>query len=151
MGNGGSAAIADHLACDCGKGTSYDTHMSAVVHSLPSNVAMLTAIANDIGYEQVFAFQIQQLPPNKGLVIAISSSGNSPNIIAGLRAAMLRDIPTIAMVGFDGGKVCREILGEVIIHVPWHNYGIVEDAHQSIMHVLSQTIKINNQKHPPTL
>lgn len=143
MGNGGSAAISDHLACDHGKGITYDTKFSNYVISLPSNVALLTAIANDIGYDSVFSFQINQMNFQDATVVGISASGSSPNVVNGFKAARQKQYKTIAMVGFDGGTVLKENLADCIIHVPSSNYGIVEDAHQIIMHTLSQTIRKN--------
>lgn len=147
MGNGGSAAIAEHLACDCGKGISFDTHFLSTVHSLPSNAAVMTAIANDIGFDEVFSFQIEQMQRDNGLAIAISSSGNSPNICRGLEVARRKNHMTIALVGFDGGRVLSEELANVIIHVPSHNYGVVEDSHQVIMHGLAQWIRRMYRRH----
>jgi phosphoheptose isomerase len=151
MGNGGSAAISDHLACDHGKCITYNTHMKNYVISLPSNGPLLTAIANDIGYEEVFAFQLQQQHSQKGLVIGISSSGSSPNIVRGFEAAKERGYNTIALVGFDGGKVKKQNLADCIIHVDAFNYGMVEDCHQMIMHTLSQTIRLLHGKGEFTL
>lgn len=142
MGNGGSAAISDHLACDHGKGVTCNTNFKNYVVSLPSNGALLTAIANDIGYDEVFAFQLQQQRARKGLVIGISSSGSSPNIVRGFEAAKEKGYSTIALVGFEGGKVKERSLAECIIHVKAFNYGVVEDCHQAIMHTLSQTIRM---------
>lgn len=144
MGNGGSAAISDHFACDHGKGITYDTPFTNYVISLPSNVALLTAIANDIGYEEVFSFQIRQMNYVDAVVVGISSSGSSPNIVKGLQAARQKKYKTIAMVGFDGGEIKKGNLADCIIHVPLSNYGVVEDSHQIIMHVLAQSIRKNN-------
>lgn len=142
MGNGGSAAISDHLACDHGKGVTFNTKLKNYVISLPSNGSLLTAIANDIGYDEVFSFQLQQQHATKGLVIGISSSGSSPNIVRGFEKARERGYTSIALVGFDGGKVREKMLADCIIHVKAFNYGIVEDCHQMIMHTLSQTIRM---------
>lgn len=142
MGNGGSAAISDHLACDHGKGVTCNTKFKNYVVSLPSNGSLLTAIANDIGYEEVFAFQLRQQHAKKGLVIGISSSGSSPNIVRGFEAAKERGYNTIALVGFNGGTVKEKNLVDCIIHVNAYNYGVVEDCHQIIMHTLSQTIRM---------
>lgn len=148
MGNGGSAAISDHLACDHGKGITHDTMFKNYVISLPSNAALLTAIANDIGYEEVFSFQIKQMSFTDATVVSISSSGSSPNIINGLKAAREKQYKTIAMVGFDGGAVLRDCLADCIIHVPSTNYGVVEDCHQIVMHTLSQTIRMSHKTGP---
>ena len=151
MGNGGSAALSDHLACDHGKGITYNTDFKNYVVSLPSNGSLITAIANDIGYDSIFSFQLEQQHTTKGLVIGISASGSSPNIVKGFEIAKTKGLNTIAMVGFDGGVVKKRSLADCIIHVPAFNYGIVEDCHQMIMHTLSQTIRLMHGKGSFTL
>ena len=139
FGNGGSAAIAEHLSCDHMKGVRHDSHsyVKPEVQSLPSNMSLMTAIANDYGYEHVFSEQIRWCN-EKAIVIAISSSGNSPNIVGALRTAREKQYQSIALVGFKGGAILREGLADHIIHVPVENYGVVEDAHQVIMHAWAQ-------------
>jgi phosphoheptose isomerase len=102
-GNGGSAAIANHLQCDHVKGVRTTTDLAPRVVSLSSNVELLTAIANDIGYEDVFAYQLQSQTGPGDVLIAISSSGRSPNIVRALTWARDHDLRTIALPGFDGG------------------------------------------------
>lgn len=143
FGNGGSAAIAEHLSCDMSKGLHSDCMDWPGVISLVSNQALITAIANDHGYEWIFADQLH-LVRNPGLSIAISSSGNSKNIVLGLQCARARGNETMAFVGFDGGTVLRENLADCIIHVKSNNYGVIEDCHQMVMHMLSQEIRKNN-------
>lgn len=146
-GNGGSAAIADHLTCDHGKGIWHDTGDVAPVHSLCSTTPLLTAIANDYDYTQVFSKQIDMLMDrrNENLLIAISSSGNSPNIVAAIEHALEKNSRVIALVGFDGGLIKQKFSPcATIIHVNSNNYGVVEDCHQSIMHILAQTIRSVN-------
>lgn len=140
FGNGGSAAIANHAVCDFGKGISEDTTRNPVpVISLSSNVELITAIANDFGYEHIFSKQLEYLNFPKAHVVAISSSGNSPNIIEGLKTAKKRKYATTALVGFDGGKVCSIVeLAENAIHVKSNNYGIVEDVHMMLIHIAAQ-------------
>ena len=155
FGNGGSAAIAEHFTCDHTKGVRHDAQsetahvinkMEPNFHSLPSNVSFLTAIANDYGYEYVFSKQVEWFENKNALVIAISSSGSSPNIVNGLNVANRKGYNTIALVGFDGGVILKEKLASVIIHVNFNNYGVVEDCHQIIMHALAQSISKNHQK-----
>jgi D-sedoheptulose 7-phosphate isomerase len=135
-GNGGSAAIANHTVCDATKGTHIDGQPPLRTISLNSNVAMLTALANDIGYDDVYARQLAYyLKPNDA-VLLVSSSGNSPNIVEACRYARDQGIPTIAFVGFSGGAL-RE-LADHVVWVPVDNYGIAEDAHQSLVHVITQ-------------
>jgi D-sedoheptulose 7-phosphate isomerase len=130
-GNGGSASIANHLACDFGKGAEIQR-----VFSLSTNMAIITALANDFSYDVIFQNQLKMADLNsRDLVILISSSGNSPNIIKAMEEAKLRKSITIGLCGFDGGALLQS---DLPIHIPIHNYGIVEDCHQSIMHVLTQ-------------
>ena len=138
-GNGGSAAISDHTCCDTTKGTHVDGHPSVRSVSLASNGPMLTAIGNDISYAEVFRQQlIYYMQPGDALLV-VSSSGNSPNVVNACQYAKDQGAPTIAFVGFKGGKL--KDLADVVIHVPVDNYGIVEDTHQSFMHVITQYLK----------
>jgi D-sedoheptulose 7-phosphate isomerase len=138
-GNGGSAAIADHTVCDSSKGTHVPGKPPLRSISLASNGPMITALANDIAYERVFSEQLKYyLQPNDA-VLLVSSSGNSPNVVEACAYANERGVPTIAFVGFKGGK-----LAEMAKHVVWvrvENYGIVEDTHQSLIHVITQYLK----------
>jgi phosphoheptose isomerase len=138
-GNGGSAAIANHLQCDHLKGIRTTTDLAPRVVSLSANVELLTAIANDIGYDDVFAYQLQSQSVPGDVLMAVSSSGCSPNIVRALTWARDRGLRTIALTGFDGGDA-KEV-AEVTIHVDGANYGVVEDLHQAIMHALAQYIR----------
>ncbi|WP_252181180.1 SIS domain-containing protein [Azospirillum sp. B4] len=145
-GNGGSAAIANHLVCDCLKGIRTDTTVKPVVHSLVATMEVITAIANDMAYDQVFAYQVQSYVRPGDVLIAISSSGNSPNIVNALTAARAQGAHTIAMTGFTGGAAAA--LADVSLHVDAHNYGVVEDVHQSIMHLLAQFLRQRHMTDP---
>ncbi len=137
-GNGGSAAISDHLCCDFSKGT-FSPRCSALrTHSLSSNSALLSAIANDYGYDRAFSSQLELYGDQGDLLILISSSGNSENIIRALEAAQRLKIRVIGFSGFNGGLLRDR--ADISIHVPYHNYGIVEDCHQAIMHSLAQCL-----------
>jgi len=138
-GNGGSAAIANHLQCDHLKGIRTATDLAPRVVSLSTNVELLTAIANDMGYEDVFRYQLQSQSGPGDVLIAVSSSGRSPNIVGALSWARDHGLHTIALTGFGGGGA-KEV-AEVSIHVEAGNYGIVEDVHQAVMHALAQYIR----------
>ncbi|MGH3305493.1 MAG: SIS domain-containing protein [Streptosporangiaceae bacterium] len=138
-GNGGSAAISNHLQCDHLKGVRTTTDLVPRVFSLSANIELLTAIANDIAYEDVFAYQLQSQSAPGDVLIAVSSSGRSPNIVRALTWAREHDLRTIALTGFDGGDA--KAVAEVTIHVDGANYGIIEDLHQAIMHALGQYIR----------
>lgn len=148
-GNGGSAAIANHLVCDCLKGIRTDTQLKPKVYSLSTTVELITAIVNDIGSEQMFSFQLESLGEPGDLLIAISSSGASPNIVRTLELARSMGIATIAMSGF-AGLPSRE-LADVSLHVSCENYGIVEDLHQSLMHILAQYTRHSHLDEPERL
>lgn len=138
-GNGGSASIANHLQCDHVKGVRAATDLTPRVVSLSTNVELLSAIANDIGYEQVFEYQLQSQARSGDTLIAISSSGGSPNIVRALTWARDHGLRTIALTGFSGGAA--RLVADVAVHVDGENYGIVEDTHQAIMHALAQYIR----------
>ena len=138
-GNGGSASIANHLQCDHTKNIAKSTDLSARVMSLSGNVEVLTAIANDLGYEEIFTHQLQSQARPGDVLVAVSSSGRSPNIVAALKWARDHGLRTISMTGFDGGAA--RTIADISVHVDGTNYGIVEDLHQAIMHVLAQYIR----------
>jgi phosphoheptose isomerase len=138
-GNGGSASIANHMQCDHVKGIRTATDLTPQVFSLSANVELLTAIANDTGYENTFLYQLQSQSEPGDVLIAVSSSGRSANIVSALTWARDQGLRTIAVTGFDGGAA--RAAAEISIHVDCTNYGIVEDLHQTIMHALAQYIR----------
>lgn len=138
-GNGGSASIANHMQCDHLKGIRTGTDLAPQVLSLTANVEVLTAIANDIGYHDVFTYQLQSQASTGDVLIAVSSSGRSRNIVDALTWARDHGLRTIAITGFDGGAA--RTAAEVAIHVDCTNYGVVEDLHQAVMHALAQYVR----------
>jgi D-sedoheptulose 7-phosphate isomerase len=138
-GNGGSAAIANHLLCDFLKGVQTDTKLRPRVISLANSIELITAIANDIAYEEIFAYQLRTLARAGDVLITISASGNSENIVRAVRWAHDNGVGSIALTGFDGGRSAG--LADVNLHVQASNYGIVEDVHQSLMHILAQYMR----------
>jgi phosphoheptose isomerase len=138
-GNGGSAAIANHLQCDHVKGVQTGTDLLPRVISLSSNIELITAISNDISYDDVFAYQLNSQGRLGDVLVAISSSGRSPNIIRALTWAREHGLRTIALTGFTGGDA-RDV-AEVAIHVDCTNYGVIEDLHQGAMHAMAQYIR----------
>lgn len=138
-GNGGSASIANHLQCDHMKGIRNGTDLAPRVHSLSTNVEVLSAIANDLGYEHVFEYQLQSQARQGDLLVAVSSSGRSPNIVRAIDWAAANGLETIALTGFEGGLARQR--ATAAIHVDSANYGIVEDTHQACMHLLAQYIR----------
>ena len=141
-GNGGSAAISNHLLCDFAKGMQNHTHLRPKIVSLSSHVELITAIANDIAFDDVFSFQLKTAARPGDLVLTISSSGNSENIVRPLLWAKDNGVRSIAMTGFSGGRSAK--LADVNLHVPSNNYGVVEDLHQSMMHILAQYTRMQH-------
>ena len=134
-GNGGSAAIAEHLMCDFMKGAGLK------VISLCSNVSLLTALANDIEYAEIFRAKLKMFGScQRDCLFLISSSGNSPNVINAAKYAEEISMSVIGLTGFSGGEL--RSLSDVSLHISAHNYGIVEDSHQAIMHILTQWASI---------
>ncbi len=137
-GNGGSASISDHLCCDWMKGTYFHELPSVRTHALSSSTGLVTAIANDFGYEFIFERQLEMLLEKRDLVLLISSSGNSPNILRAAQYALSQGVEVIGMTGFSGGTLKEMVT--VSLHIPLKNYGMVEDSHQMIMHSLGQIL-----------
>lgn len=130
-GNGGSAAIAEHYSIDFLK-------QGLRTICLSSNSSKITAIANDLGYNEVFKQQLVNSYPGD-ILICISSSGNSPNIIKAIKYARSRSVITIGICGFDGGKLKKLVHHSV--HIFNKNYGICEDIHSIFGHFLAEQLK----------
>jgi D-sedoheptulose 7-phosphate isomerase len=137
LGNGGSAATACHFANDLGFGASPEGHVPFRALSLTSNNAFLTCLANDIGYENVFSWQLRNLMRPGDVVVGISASGNSPNAVKALEYARDNGGIPVAIVGFDGGRM-KEI-AQYVVHVETAKgeYGPVEDIHMVLDHLIS--------------
>jgi D-sedoheptulose 7-phosphate isomerase/D-glycero-D-manno-heptose 1,7-bisphosphate phosphatase len=147
-GNGGSASIANHMQCDHMKGIRTATDLKPHVLSLSANIELLTAIANDTGYENVFVYQLQSQWEPGDVLLTVSSSGRSPNIVRALTWARDQGIRTISVTGFDGGAA--RAVADISVHVDCTNYGIIEDVHQTIMHALAQYIR-QSRMNPDTI
>tara|TARA_B100000780_G_C21122141_1_gene454628 strand:- start:1218 stop:1841 length:624 start_codon:yes stop_codon:yes gene_type:complete len=141
-GNGGSSSIADHFVCDFIKGAATGTSIQPIIHSLSSNTPTITAVANDISYNDIFSFQLEKYGKEGDILLCVSSSGNSPNIINAINMAKSKSIVSISFVGFTGGQ--GKVLSDTCIYIPNKNYGIVEDIHHSLMHMLAQYIRLKN-------
>lgn len=140
-GNGGSAAIANHLTCDCSKGIATDTALRPRVVSLSATVELITAIANDVAYAEVFTHQLKNLARPGDVLITISSSGDSENIVRALAWAGDNGMTTISLSGFSGGRSAA--VADISLHVTAENYGVVEDVHQSVVHILAQYVRMS--------
>lgn len=139
LGNGGSAATASHFACDLAKGTQVKGLPAFRVISLNDNVPLMSAWANDTNYDRIFAEQLATLVRAGDLVITISASGNSPNILAAARMARQADAITLALTGQDGGKLSK--LADFTIYIPSPSIEQVEDAHLVIAHSLCVVLR----------
>lgn len=136
MGNGGSSATASHMANDFGIGLKRRNVIDFNIISIGDNSAVCTAIGNDIGYENIFSAQLDRILNEDDLIIAISCSGNSPNIVKAVEYAKEVGSTVIGATGFEGGKL-RE-LSDIVFHVDAEqgDYGLVEDVHMILDHVI---------------
>jgi D-sedoheptulose 7-phosphate isomerase len=132
FGNGGSAALASHMACDLGKGTSDVAREPVRVLALTDNVPLMTAWANDTAYEHIFSEQMKPFLQPGDVAFAISGSGNSPNVLNALRFAREAGAVTVGLTGFAGGKM--KALCDVCVVIPSDNMQIIEDLHVSAAH-----------------
>lgn len=139
MGNGGSAATAIHMAADLNKNTVAAGHPHLRATSLCENIALMTALANDLGYDNVFHEQLLALCNQGDVVIAISGSGNSPNVLNGVRTAHRLGAHTVGMTGFDGGKLAG--LVDVAMVMPVHNMEQIEDLHMILVHSITSAVR----------
>ena len=141
-GNGGSAAIANHYVADYLKLLRTNTKLKPKFISLVSNLELITAISNDINYDKIFSYQIESLANNNDLLIMISSSGNSKNLINALKIAKNKKMKIISFVGFNGGLIHKKSDLSLLSKV--NNYGISEDIAHILMHIIIQFLRQKN-------
>ena len=141
LGNGGSASTASHLACDLAKSTIVSGHSRLSALALTDNMAVLTAWGNDSSYKRVFAEQLLNLLEPGDVVIAISASGNSPNVLAAVDTARMAGAHTVALTGFGGGAVQR--MADMCVVVPSYDYGLVEGVHSVLAHTLTYLLRLS--------
>lgn len=139
FGNGGSAALASHCACDLGKGTVVNGNRRFRVLSLTDNVALMTAWANDACYEDIFAEQLGAFIDKGDIALAISGSGNSPNVIKALQVAREAGAFTIGLTGFQGGRM--KALCDLCVIVPSESMQVIEDLHVSVNHAIFSAVR----------
>lgn len=140
IGNGGSAANASHFAEDLAKGALQDDWEKRFrVHSLTDNTPFITAIGNDLGYDRIFRFQLRQFAKPGDILIAISGSGNSPNIIQAVDWAKAHGISIISFTGFDGGKLGP--LSDLNVHVSLQDMCQAEAVHSVLMHLIVDLLR----------
>lgn len=143
MGNGGSASTASHFVCDLSKNTQKPGFPSFRVIGLSDNMAAFSAYANDEGYDQVFSRQLQNLVNPGDIVIGISTSGNSPNVLNAMELARRYGAVTIGFTGFDGGRLSRMV--DLDVHVPSNIIEQVEDVHLMMEHLICKVLREEEQ------
>ena len=143
-GNGGSAAIAKHYICDYLKLLRFNTNLKPKIISLVDNIETITAISNDIDYSEIFKYQAESLCEKGDIIIIISSSGNSKNVVKLSKWARSKKIKTISFTGFNGGLVRK--LSSINININEKNYGRVEDCHHILMHIIMHFISLKKSK-----
>jgi D-sedoheptulose 7-phosphate isomerase len=136
-GNGGSAAMASHWVNDLGKATKCSGRPPMRMICLSDNVPWLTALANDEGYERVFSGQLENFASPGDVLVVISSSGNSANLVQAVELAQARRVLTIGLLGFDGGVLKQQVDDYLLLPTEKGAYGLVEPGHQLICHILT--------------
>lgn len=144
LGNGGSAAAASHWVCDFGKGINTESSKRLKIFAPVDNGAVFSAYGNDNSYDQTFVEQLKNLLEEGDLVVSLSVSGNSGNLVEGHRYAKEAGAKTVCIVGDKNGKLID--MSDLAIVIKSMNYGIVEDIHIIIEHAMSQYMRANNEK-----
>ena len=139
FGNGGSAALASHFACDLGKGAANGSGKRFQVLAFTDNVPMITAWANDSCYEDIFAEQLMNFARPNDIAFAISGSGKSPNVLKALKAAREAGAFTIGLTGFQGGEMKH--LCDLCLIIPSENMQVIEDLHLSVTHSIFTALR----------
>jgi D-sedoheptulose 7-phosphate isomerase len=134
LGNGGSSSTASHMAADLAKNTIGSNMRRFRVMSLNDNAALVTALANDLGYESVFSEQLVNLIRAGDVLLVLSGSGDSPNVLKAMRYAQRQCAEVVAFLGFEGGEAAK--IADLAIVVPSDDYGVIEDTHLIINHIL---------------
>jgi D-sedoheptulose 7-phosphate isomerase len=139
-GNGGSAATASHWVNDLGKATKRSGRAPMRVASLSDNASWLTALANDEGYEEIFSGQLENFARDGDVLVVISASGNSPNLVRAVEVARRQGAVTIGLLGFDGGVLIDSVSECVWLSTEKGAYELVEDGHAVICHILTSCL-----------
>jgi D-sedoheptulose 7-phosphate isomerase len=139
-GNGGSASTASHWVNDLGKATKRSGRAAMRVIGLCDNTSWFSALANDEGYERAFAGQLENFAESGDVLIVISASGNSPNLVKAVELAKSREMTTIALLGFDGGRLRGMVDEAIIVETEQGAYELVEDAHSVLCHAITKSL-----------
>jgi len=142
IGNGGSASTASHLACDLNKGACLHAQKKFHVMPLTDNLPTILAIANDIGYDAIFVEQLKNFARPDDVVVGISGSGNSANVLKAIEYARQQGCTTIGVCGYDGGKLKQ--LVDCCFHVKVPDMQIVEDVHMILAHILMRVLAVES-------
>ena len=142
-GNGGSAATASHFATDLSKGASYGRPKRFRVVALTDSMSTITAYANDVSFDVVFAEQLRNLGKPGDVLVTISGSGSSPNIIAVIEAAKDLAMDIVALTGFEGGK--SGPIANIHVNVPSDHMGRIEDVHMALCHTVAFSFMESNE------
>jgi D-sedoheptulose 7-phosphate isomerase len=140
FGNGGSASTAEHFETDLSFIRHNSKSLKIKASALTSNSALITAIANDIGFENIFSHQLQRKATEGDLCVVISASGNSLNLIRAVDVAKQIGLKSIGLLGFDGGKLASQVDFPIVVETEIGKYGPVEDVHLAICHAISQEL-----------
>lgn len=138
MGNGGSASTASHLACDLNKGACFGARKKFRVMALTDNLPLILALANDVNYDAVFVEQLKCFARPGDVVVGISGSGNSPNVIKAIAYARDLGCTTVGVCGYDGGRLKRMV--DCSFHVDINDMQVVEDLHLMLGHILMRVL-----------
>ena len=140
IGNGGSASTAEHFETDLSFVRHQINALKIRASALTSNSALITAIANDIGFENIFSHQLLRKAIKGDLCIVISASGKSSNLIKAVKIAKQIGLRTIGLLGFDGGELAKQVDFSIIVETEIGKYGPVEDVHLAICHAISENL-----------
>jgi D-sedoheptulose 7-phosphate isomerase len=143
-GNGGSATTASHMVTDLGVGSQKHGYGIRAV-GLADNQGVITATSNDLSYDQIFSEQLRLLAKPNDLFLAFSASGNSKNLVNAFKVAKDMNVKTIAITGFDGGEIMKTADFSIHIRTDIGSYGVVEDVHSVISHLITQLIRNNGK------
>lgn len=141
IGNGGSASTADHFEVDLSFVRNFEDKQTIRATSFCSNAALITAIGNDIGFEHIFSHQLMRHALPGDICLAISASGNSPNLVKAFEYCTENSITKLAILGFDGGKLLKMSDSHLLIPTEIGLYGPVEDVHLAVCHYIAARIR----------
>jgi D-sedoheptulose 7-phosphate isomerase len=139
LGNGGSASTSSHFVADLVKTAAVEGQKRLLALCMADNVGLTTALGNDIAYQKTLVYPLETYARSGDLVIAISGSGNSPNVVEACEWAISHNLRLAVLTGFSGGKIGA--IGQVHINIPTDNFGLMEDLHLSVGHMISQGLK----------